>query len=666
MLLSLNMKQTLIVFFLLISFGLILQYADTQNESKIAPQISPAGYSKGLLLQEKEKINHSHKYNLDVDFDPAQKLISVNEVIGWKNNTQHSTKELYFHFYANAYKSERTQFSKGYGLKSEDEKTEIEVLDFKINNANATLTFPDKINGIDGDSTVARVDLQEILHPGDSVSIQVNYKLKIPKCVKRLGYAAGREFYFISQWFPKLGVFEEGKWVCNPYLPYLNFYSNFADYSVNISLPKDFEIASTGNQGEVVISGGKKNVKIEQSGVHDFVWMASNEIMAKSNFYRRKDNSLIEIKCFVQPERENYFDRYFESVKNCLTYFEDNVGVYPYQTITLVDVPRTSNSGGMEYPTLFTVSAELFSPLNTGWPEFLVAHEFAHQYFQGILANNEVAEAWLDEGFASYAATKIMGKYYPNVFEYFKIADHIPVFGINFFSYQGIPIIYTLVDIQKPAGFQSAVSYYRNTKIGSVLDSSHKHLSRSAYVINSYSKPELVLHTLENYIGKDAMMKILKDYYLNYKFKHPKAADFFGIVQNNVNEDMGWFFNQFLKSSNTFDDKIQSLRKINNEEWEVIAVRDNSGIFQTEVVLITEKDTLVKHWDSDESWKAFYFKTKNEVIAASIDPHRKNLLDINFSNNSKTVDIQIAASLSLSMRLFFWIQNALMIMGSVG
>ena len=666
MLLSLNMKQTLIVFFLLISLGLILQLSHLQNESSTTSQVSPTGYSKGLLKQEYDNFKLAHFYQLDIDFEPAQKLITVDEQIKWRNNTAHSTKELYFHFYANAYKSEHSQFSQGYGVRADDEKTEIEILDFKINGASVELSFPEKIEGIKGDSTVAKVNLDELLNPGDSVNVQFRYKLKIPKSVKRLGYAAGREFYFISQWFPKLGVFEEGKWVCNPYLPYLNFYSNFADYSVNISLPKDFEIASTGTQKELLNNGSKKNIKIEQLGVHDFAWMASNEIMVKSQTYKRKDNSSLEIKCFVQPEREKYFKRYFDAVKNCLTYFEENVGAYPYQTITLVDVPRTSNSGGMEYPTLFTVSAELFSPTISGWPEFLVTHEFVHQYYQGILANNEFAEAWLDEGFASYAAAKIMNKYYPNVYEYFKLADYIPVFGLNFFSYQGIPIIYTLVDIQKPIGYQSAVSYYRNTKIGSILDSSQNHVSRSAYVINSYSKPELVLHTLENYIGEATMMKIMREYFINYKFKHPKATDFFEVVQNNVDDDMSWFFNEYLKSAKTFDDKIQSLRKISNNEWEVIAVRDNSGIFKSEVVLITDKDTLMQRWDSEESWKAFYFKTKNEVIAAAIDLQRKNLLDINHSNNSKTVDAQIAASLSLSMRLFFWIQNALMIMGSVG
>ena len=155
-------------------------------------------------------------------------------------------------------------------------------------------------------------------------------------------------------------------------------------------------------------------------------------------------------------------------MKNCLQYFEDNIGIYPYQNVTLVDVPRTSASGGMEYPTLFTVSAELFSPKATGGPEYLVTHEFSHQYFHGLIASNEVYEAWLDEGFTSYIATKIMYHYQPEILENFKFASYIPVFGLNFLSYEEIPMIYTLVDIKTPEGARASVSYYKNITVGAL------------------------------------------------------------------------------------------------------------------------------------------------------------------------------------------------------
>ena len=341
-------------------------------------------------------------------------------------------------------------------------------------------------------------------------------------------------------------------------------------------------------------------------------------------------------------------------------------GIYPYQNISLVDVPRTSASGGMEYPTLFTVGAELFAPKDAGQPEYLVSHEFSHQFFYGLLANNEVYEAWLDEGFTSYISTKIMYHYQPEIFETFKFASYIPVFGLNLLSYNEIPLIYTLVDVKVPEAARSITYYYKNLTVGSIADTSYKLPTRLSYIVNSYNKPELVLHTLERYLGHDKMMKILKNYYNEFKYHHPRGTDFINIVQKNSNEDMNWFFDEFYYSPKTFDYKVTSIIKSSTNEYEVLVERLGDGIFKNDVALYTDKDTLYQKWDGIEKWKILKFKTGNEVIAAEIDPYRKNLLDINFANNSLTVTNRVWASLSLSIRFFFWVQNALMILGSIG
>ena len=389
-------------------------------------------------------------------------------------------------------------------------------------------------------------------------------------------------------------------------------------------------------------------------------------ILRRKNIYTRKDGSTITIQAYVQPERERYFERYFTAVKNCLEFFENNIGIYPYQNVSLIDVPRTSASGGMEYPTLFTVGAELFAPKDAGQPEYLVTHEFSHQFFHGLIANNEVYEAWLDEGFTSYISTKIMYHYQPEILETFKFATYIPVFGLNFLSYNEIPLIYTLVDVKVPEATRSISNYYRNLTVGSIADTSYKLPTRLSYVVNSYNKPELVLHTLERYLGYDKMMKILKEYYNEFLYRHPRGTDFINIVQRNSKEDMSWFFDEFYRSPKTFDYQVASVKKTSSNEYEILVERLGDGIFKNDVVLYTDKDTLYQKWDGEDRWKILKFKTSHEVIAAEIDPYRKNLLDINFANNSYTVTGRVWASLSLSIRFFFWVQNALMVLGSIG
>lgn len=622
-------------------------------------------YKNGLLVSEYKKVDRRANYNLEVEFIPKEKKIYVKEYITWINKTKYPTNEIQFHLYANGYQNNKTLFAKAFPLKPEN-FTNIEVGKCIVESESKKLIYFQPEIPNQNDLTVAKVKLNRSINPGDSAKIYFEYSMRIPRSVRRLGYAGGRNFFFVSQWFPKVGVFEKGKWTCSQYHPYLNFYSDFGDYNVNIKTPTTYKIATTG----VVINkeerNGYINWRITQSGIHDFAWAATDEIIERREIYQRNDGSQINIIAFVQPEREKYFDRYFKIVKDCLRYFEDNIGIYPYQNITLVDVPRTSASGGMEYPTLFTVSAELFARKDTGWPEYLVAHEFSHQFFHGLLANNEVYEAWLDEGFTSYIATKIMFAYHKPILENFKVSQYIPIFGMNFLSYKDIPIIYTLADVFITEGSRSIVNYYKNLNVGTIADTSYKLPTRLSYVVNSYNKPELVLLTLERYLGEEKFLNILRDYYNKFKYKHPTAQNFINVVDQYCREDMNWFFNDFYRSSKSFDYRVTSINRISETEYEVLVERLGDGVFHTEVCLYTDKNILIRNWDGSEKWKIFRFNTVNKVHAAEVDPQRKNLLDVNFANNSYTINENTFAAISLANRWFFWVQNALMILGSIG
>ena len=647
----------------LIFSALIIINNDLQK-SEFTPQGENSDYRNGIKIDNASDYTSTANYNFNLDFDPSSKILKVKERMIWINNTNFPTDKIYLHLYANAYKNNKTFFSSYYKLDRE-EITSIEFNSILYNDNPIKLNYQFKDGNIN-DSTVAFIRLSQNLLRGDSAVIEFEYQLRVPKSVKRFGYATGRNFSFISQWFPKAGVFQNGKWICEPYFPWLNFFSDFGNYKVQINVPKNFIVGATGSLLKEDSSSHSRTFSFNQNGVHDFAFFVTDEILYKKEEYKRKDGTIITVNLFVQTEREKYIWRYKDAVKNSLEFFENNIGVYPYQSITLVDVPRTSAVGGMEYPGIFTVSAELFSPHGTMQPEYLVIHEFTHQFFQGLIANNEVYEAWLDEGFASYIATKIVYKYYGGGFASFKVASHVPVFGLNFLMYREIPIIYTLVDIKVPEGLTSSNSYYRNLTIGTLADTSYKLPTRLSYAVNSYSKPELVLLSLERYIGYKNMMDLLKEYFNRYKFKHPTSLDFINLVKEREGNKLSWFFREFYYNARVHDYAITAINRIGENEYEVLAERLREGFFENDIALYTAKDTLFQKWTENVRYKVFKFQTNNEVLAAEIDPYRKNMLDINFANNSYTVNSKYWASISISLRWFFWIQNALMILGSIG
>jgi len=174
------------------------------------------------------------------------------------------------------------------------------------------------------------------------------------------------------------------------------------------------------------------------------------------------------------------------------------------------------------------------------------------------------------------------------------------------------------------------------------------------------------LLSLERYIGYKNMMDLLKEYFNRYKFKHPTSLDFINLVKEREGNKLSWFFREFYYNARVHDYAITAINRIGENEYEVLAERLREGFFENDIALYTAKDTLFQKWTENVRYKVFKFQTNNEVLAAEIDPYRKNMLDINFANNSYTVNSKYWASISISLRWFFWIQNALMILGSIG
>ena len=116
----------------------------------------------------------------------------------------------------------------------------------------------------------------------------------------------------------------------------------------------------------------------------------------------------VEVRLLMQPEHLPQAERYLRATMRAIADFGLAYGRYPYRTLTIVDPPEEAiGTAGMEYPTFIT--AGTLTPFNS-WPldrvylpEIVVAHEFAHQYFQGLVASNEFEEAWLDEGITEWA-----------------------------------------------------------------------------------------------------------------------------------------------------------------------------------------------------------------------------------------------------------------------
>lgn len=587
-------------------------------------------------------------YHIDVKLIPEEKTILGNQILSWTNKTDTPVSELRFHLYLNAFKNNRTSFMKESGgrhrgYKGSDEGWGfIEVKSIKLQedqDLTPTLEYIQPDDGNEYDQTVMRVWLPGPVMPGESIALHIEFMAKLPRVFARSGYFD--DFYMAAQWFPKIGVYQNGEWNCHQYHRNSEFYADFGTYEVDITLPQKFVVGATGKRiHETENPDGTKTLTYYQEDVHDFAWAACPDFVEfRESFSLKNPEVKSEIILLIHKSHVHHKDRYLESLKNALVFYSRNYGPYPYETITLVDpAPGAAGAGGMEYPTLFTGGTMAWLPQGLRMLEMVTVHEFGHQFWYGIVANNEFEEAWLDEGINSYSEIKAMTEYYGE--------------KTSMVDWKGIKI------------GDSALQRFRvlsGPHVDPILKNSWEFISGNSYSTNVYSKAALMLLTLENHLGEDVMSRIMKTYFERWSFKHPQSDDFIAVAEEVSGLDLSWFFDQFLKKPGTLDYAVDSIscrevkepeglfdeNQIRHDDYgsqsgekiyrsEVVVVRKGEWSFPQDIHIRFENDDIIhEQWEGKSKWKRFVYQKPVKIHSAHIDPERKVLLDINFTNNSQ-------------------------------
>ena len=178
---------------------------------------------------------------------------------------------------------------------------------------------------------------------------------------------------------------------------------------MRLRLPRGFVVGATGRlQERSANPDGTDTFHFVQEDVHDFAWTASRRFLERQALFDEPGYPRVEIRLLVQPEHAQLAERYLEATKLALRAYGTWSAPYPYAQITVVDPAWGSRSGGMEYPTLFTGGTPLLAPRELQSPEGVTVHEAGHQFWYGLVANDEPEEAWLDEGFNTYMTAKAL------------------------------------------------------------------------------------------------------------------------------------------------------------------------------------------------------------------------------------------------------------------
>jgi hypothetical protein len=630
-------------------------------------------------------------YVMAVRLDPASKTLEGRQTVTWRNIEAAPTRELLFHLYFNAFRNNhsswmredrlRRRLDPGERLRPEDWGWQ-EVKEIKLLPEGTDLTgaaeFAAPDDGNSEDRTVLRIPLPRAIAPGESVSVSIAYVAKVPRTFARTGFR-GRSF-FLSHFYPEIGVYQEDRWNCHQFHGVTEFFADYGSYDVELTVPAGWVVGATGREvGRRDGERGTTTHHYQENDVHNFAWTTSPDYQVREARFAVDGLPPVDMRLLVQPEHLGQVERHFAATRAALEHYGRWYGPYPYGHVTIVDPAYGTRVGGMEYPTLFTAGTRLYNPARGGSPEGVTIHEAGHQFWYGIVGNNEFEHAWLDEGFNQFSE----GRAYETAYG----AEHLvrrylrlPGRGRDAGGF--FPLLFDELTVDREV---RAMNAYRPGATSDI--EAHPTFLYYPPGANSitYAKTALWLMTLERMLGWPTLQKIMATHFERWKFRHPRPEDFFATASEVSGQDLTWFFDQVVRGSDSFDYSIDSVSSKPGgvEGWteggkglayrkpgkgdsklfhtEVVARRLGGGVFPVDLLLVFQDGSeLRQSWDGQDRWKMVTADRPSKLRYAVVDPEHKLALDLDTTNNSRVLEPAAALPVAKwTSRWMLWLQDLL-------
>ncbi|MBS1548632.1 MAG: M1 family metallopeptidase [Bacteroidetes bacterium] len=594
-----------------------------------------------LWAQQKPYYQQFADYKMEIDVDATNYTYQGKQELTYTNNSPDVLKVVYFHLYWNAFKPnsmmDQRVAAQGKNGDSRLQQGGVSRLaSIPKNEEGAQNIHFIQQNGknlnFEIQETIMKVELAEPLKPNSKTTFTMQWDAVIPMQIRRSGRNNKEGVAMtMTQWFPKIAEYDYDGWATFDYVG-REFHAPFANFDVRIKMDKDFVIGAGGtlvNPDEVkgyqpdakIIADNNNKVvwKWTARNILDFAWAADKDYSVESFtvldgpkvylVYQKSDKTALWGQ--VQP----YIEKYFQLMNA-------SFGRYVYPGYSFIQ----GGDGGMEYGmcTMILGEAKKIEDLCG-----LMFHEGSHSWYQQILASNEPMRPWMDEGFTSYAESIAMNQLFPS-------QNPLPN-----------PFVGTLENYRK---------FVKTGKEEPAVWLGDHHDDGKAYTFSTYVKGELFLVQLGYIVGEPLLSAILKEFYQQWKLKHPTDRDFMHIAQKMSGMDLKWFHHYWINTTKTID---YGIKEVKFEDKSTTITLINKGNIPMPIdfsILTKDKKVLNFHipvnlthvWKNKDVYgdfktldywpwtqKEYTFTlpyTKSELMALGID-FSQRLADVNMEDN---------------------------------
>lgn len=491
-------------------------------------------------------------YEIEVRLDPKIQLIKGEETISYSNNSPDSLKGIVLRFYQDIYQIGNMR---DFQLDSADIHAGTSIFYVKLDGEEIDLSKENKSIRKRGTNMVLK--LTDPLPPDNDLEVEIGWQVQLPAIDRiRMG-AYGDSAFFIAYWYPQIAVYDDiDGWDNYSYTGTQEFYNEFGDFDVKISVPGDFIVWATGilQNGEDVLGNefykryqqafisdeiihivavddyeNRSITKENDSNtwhfkaayVPDFAFAASNCYLwdATSLIVDDKSGRRVMVDAAFRKNSEDFYE-VAQIGKETVEYLSYKLpGVpFPYPKMTVFN-----GSGGMEFPMMVNDGTTFSRSRTVG----LTSHEITHTYFPFYMGTNEKKYAWMDEGWAVMLPFEFQNK-----------------------STEGYDQI-----IREIKRFESVAG--REIDLSLMIPSVS--LRGLSYRIHAYGRPAIAYVMLEDLMGKENFRKALIEFINRWNGKHPIPYDFFFTINEVQGSSLNWFWKPWFFERGYPDLSIKSV-----------------------------------------------------------------------------------------------------------
>jgi hypothetical protein len=429
-----------------------------------------------------EEGKNLNKYIMDVIFDDESKRLMCNQNVEYVNNTNIALDKIYFHIYPNAFsKKEFAPFEKDEMNQAYPNGFNEGYIDIKnVLNNNNKLEY--EIKGEKNDLLEVKIGRQ--LKPGEKISIDMKFNVKIPNSEGRFGY--GENTINITNWFPIACVHDDRGWNLKSYEAVGDpFYSDTSNFYVKLLIPRKYKVGCTGNIISEKSDSEKVLYEIQAKKVRDFAFILSDKFKIKKDTYKGVNINTYNL-------NEKLSTEVTKIAKDSISIFSNLFGEYPYDTYSVI--ASDFYIGGMEYPTLVMIDQSLYNEKDKFLLEYVIAHETAHQWWYSVIGNDEISEPWLDEALTEYST--------------------ILYFEEKYGKETGDKLMKTM-EVQT-----------KNYNTNDIFKATTDYKDSSEYSLSVYTKGAVIFDKIRKEVGDEVFFNTLREYYNTYKFKNVNGPQF--------------------------------------------------------------------------------------------------------------------------------------------